>query len=72
MQSPSVAAGTASGKQSALVGMTAVVSACLLSGLAGVWLERIVKVRVRVRVRVEVRVRVRWLERIVKVRVRVS
>ena len=42
VQSPKVAE-EASGSHSAVLGMAAVVSACLLSGLAGVWLERIVK-----------------------------
>lgn len=42
VQSPQVAQ-EASGSHSAVIGMAAVVSACLLSGLAGVWLERIVK-----------------------------
>ena len=42
VQSPKVAE-EAAGSNSAVLGMAAVVSACLLSGLAGVWLERIVK-----------------------------
>ena len=42
VQSPKVAE-EAAGAQSAVLGMAAVASACLLSGLAGVWLERIVK-----------------------------
>ena len=42
VQSPKVAEETP-GAQSAMLGMTAVAFACLLSGLAGVWLERIVK-----------------------------
>ena len=42
VQSPKVAE-EASGSHFAVLGMAAVVSACVLSGLAGVWLERIVK-----------------------------
>mmetsp|Transcript_19268 Transcript_19268/g.48158 ORF Transcript_19268/g.48158 Transcript_19268/m.48158 type:complete len:262 (+) Transcript_19268:458-1243(+) len=43
VQSPGVAAGTDRAAQSAVIGTAAVGGACVLSGLSGVWLERIIK-----------------------------
>ena len=45
VQSPSASAGSSAalGSQRPLLGLVAVAAACMLSGLAGVWLERIVK-----------------------------
>ena len=43
VQSPSATAAREHGAQSAVIGTAAVGGACILSGLSGVWLERIIK-----------------------------